>query len=69
MVQILALLAEELNIRIPGGTFSWILARPLAIIGLFLFIFKKYVTMMVDDANVEEAQSNIRSERAKDIDH
>ncbi len=69
IVQILVLLAEEWNIRIPGGSYSWILARPLAIIGLFLFIFKKHITMLVDDANAEEAKSNIRSEREGDIDH
>ena len=69
IVQILALLIEELNIRIPGGDYSWILARPLAVIGLFLFIFKKHVTLLVDDANAEEAQSINRPEREKDIDH
>ena len=69
IVEILALLAEELNIRIPGGTYSFVLARSLAIIGLFLYIFNKYVTMLVDDANAEETQSINRTEREKDIDH
>ena len=69
IVQILELLAEESNIRIPGGYYSWGLAKSLAIIGLFLFIFKKHVTLLVSDANAEEAKSNIRSEREKDTDH
>ena len=69
IVQILELLTEELNIRIPGGAYSWGLAKSLAIIGLFLFIFKKHVTLLVDDGNAKEAESNIRSEREKNTDH
>ncbi len=69
IVGILGLLAEEWNIRTPGGFFILILARAFAIFGIFLFLFKKYVTMLVDDANAAEANSNIRSEREKDINH
>ena len=69
LVGTLGLLAEEWNIRIPGGFFILILARGLAIIGIFLFIFKKHVTLLVEDANAGEAQSSIQSEREKDIDH
>ncbi len=69
IVGILGLLAEEWNIQIPGGYYSWILARGLAIIGLFLFIFKKYVTLLVDDGNAKEAQSNIQSEHERELDN
>ncbi len=69
IVQILELLAEELNIRIPGGYYSWGLAKSLAIIGLFLFIFKKHVTLLVDDGNAKEAQSNIQSEHERELDN
>ncbi len=68
IVRILGLLDEEWNIRLPGGSFNSILARSLAIIGIFLYLFKKYVTMLVDDANAGEAKSNTRSENEKDID-
>ena len=65
----LNLLAEELNIRIPGGTYSLIYTQILVAVILYLYIFKKHVTLAVDDQNAKEAQSNIRSEREKDTDH
>ena len=65
----MGLLAEEWNIRIRGGPFIYFLAKGLAIIGIFLFIFKKHVTLLVDDGKAEEVQSNIRSEREEDKDH
>ncbi len=69
IVQILELLAEEWNIQIPGGAFSLLLMQILITVIFDLFIFKKYVTMLVDDANAEETQSINRTEREKDIDH
>ncbi len=69
IVGTLGLLAEEWNIQIPGGFFIFILAKGLAIFGIFLFIFKKHVTLLVDDGKAEEVQSNIRSEREEDKDH
>ncbi len=65
----LNLLAEELNIRIPGGTYSLIYTQILVAVILYLYIFKKHVTLLVDDGNAGEMQSNIRSEREGDIDH
>lgn len=46
-----------------------LLIQSLITVIFYLFIFKKYVTMLVDDANAEEAKSNIRSEREEDTGH
>ncbi len=62
-------LAEDWNIWIPGGAFTLLLILILITVTFDLFIFKKYVTMLVDDANAEEAKSNIRSEREEDTGH
>ena len=65
----LGALAEEINIRIPGGSYSLIWVKALAIIGVFLIFFKTHVSLLVDEAHDEGAQSNIQSERERDIDH
>ncbi len=67
LLLLLRLLTDELNIQMPGGTYSFVLTQILVAVILYLFIFKKHVTLLVDDANAEEAKSNIRPEREKDI--
>ncbi len=69
LLLLLRLLTDELNIQIPGGTYSLIYTQILVAVILYLYIFKKHVTLLVDEANAEEAKSNIRSEREKDTDH
>ncbi len=69
LLLLLRLLTDELQIRIPGGTYSFVLTQILVAVILYLFIFKKHVTLLVDDGNAKEAKSIIRSEPDKDIDH
>ena len=69
LLLLLRLLTDELSIQIPGGTYSFVLTQILVGVILYLFIFKKHVTLLVDDGKAKEPQSNIRSEREKNTDH
>ncbi len=69
LLLLLRLLTDELNIQIPGGTYSFVLTQILVAAVLYQYIFKKHVTLLVDDGKAKEAQSINRPEREKDIDH